>query len=246
MTTKRFIDISDDWYQRLKHIIETDKFKELGREIASERKTKSIFPLSNEVFRIFKDLPFNDVKVVLIGQDVYPNKYKGEPVACGYSFAPRNKDYMPPSLKQIYNALREDLYKEIPVFESDLDLPTWVSQGVMLLNTALTVEEGKAGSHIDKWKFFTEEVIKSFDGTSGIIFLLWGAHAQKLEPLINPDLHYILKCSHPASAIYSGTKWSCNHFRKVNEILYGNHRDQISWFNIDQISEQQELTRLIS
>jgi len=233
----KLIDIHDEWYYRLKHVIETDQFKELGKFIGEERKTKNIFPLPNEVFRIFKELPALDVKIVIIGQDCYPNKYMGEPVACGYAFAPRNRKYMPPSLKQIYNALKEDLYKDEDVSESELDLTHWVKQGVMLLNTALTVEEGKAGSHLDKWRFFTEEVIKCFNNTPGIIFVLWGAHAQKLEHLIDGKIHHILKCSHPASAIYSGTKWSCPNFREIDNILFKYYRENIEWFNTNELKD---------
>lgn len=241
----KLIDIEDNWYKRLKHVIETDKFKELGKFIHTERQTKEVFPLKHEVFRIFKELPFNDVKVVLISQDPYPSVYKDEPVACGYAFAPRHPEFKPPSLRQIFHALQKDLYSGIPVFDTDLNLTKWVEQGVMLLNMGLTVEKGKPGSHLHQWTFFTEEVIKAFNSTSGIIFMLWGSHAHKLESLINTDLNYVLKCSHPASAIYSGTKWECSNFRKVNELLYGNHGDQIQWLDIEELSSQRDLTKLI-
>lgn len=243
---KKLIDIDDNWYLRLKNTIESDEFLSLGKFIAQERATKQVYPYQSEVFRIFKDLSFNDVKIVLIGQDPYHNLYQGEPVACGYSFAPRNREYMPPSLKQIYKALKKDLYDEIPIFESDLDISKWVEQGVMLLNMGLTVEKGKPGSHLKEWEFFTKKVIESFNSTSGIIFMLWGKYAQSMRPLINEDLNYVLECSHPASAIYSGTEWTCSNFRKANEILYGNHRDQINWLDIEQMSSQNELTKLIN
>jgi uracil-DNA glycosylase len=242
----KLINIEDNWYQRLQHVIESDKFKEFGKYLAAERANKDIYPKREEVFRILNDVPFKDVKIVLIGQDPYHNLYKGEPVACGYSFAPRDKEFIPPSLRQIYKALNNDLYEDTLTFESDLNLSKWVSQGVMLLNMGLTVEKGKPGSHLKHWEFFTKEIIKSFDSSSGIIFMLWGKYAQEMKSLINQDLHYVLECSHPASAIYSGTEWVCSNFRKANEILYGNHNDQISWLDINHRSSQNELTKLIS
>ena len=242
---KKLINIEDGWYHKLKHVIESDKFLDFGRFLKEERTNKEIYPYKEEVFRIFNDVPFNDVKVVIIGQDPYPTVYKNEPVACGYSFAPRHKEFVPPSLKQIYKALNSDLYADIFSIESDLDLTKWVSQGVMLLNMGLTVEKGKAGSHLKHWEFFTTEVIKAFNNTSGVIFMLWGKYAQGMRPLINENLNYVLECSHPASAIYSGTEWSCSNFRKANEILYGNHGDQIAWLDIDHRSDQNELTKLI-
>ena len=241
----KLINIHDSWYNKLKHVIESDSFKELGMFVAEERKTKKIYPLQQEVFRIFNDLSFNDVKVVLIGQDPYHNVYKNEPVACGYSFAPRHNEFMPPSLKQIFKALKSDLYYDIAAFPQDLDLKDWVKQGIMLLNMGLTVEEGKPGSHLKQWESFTKEVIKSFDNSSGIIFMLWGKYAQELKPLINTDLHYVLECTHPASAIYSGTEWKCNNFRKVNEILYSNHGDIIRWLDVIELESQEDLTVLI-
>jgi uracil-DNA glycosylase len=241
----KLINIKDGWYNKLKHVIESEQFSELGKFIAEERKTKEIYPLKNEVFRIFNDLDFNDVKIVLLSQDPYPSVYKNEPVACGYSFAPRHKEFMPPSLKQIFKALKNGVYDGVPVFETDLDMSTWVKQGVMLLNMGLTVEKGNPSSHVQKWEFFTKEVIKSFNNTSGIIFMLWGAHAHKIEPLINQDLNYVLKCSHPASAVYNGTDWKCDNFMKANQILFGNHGDLIHWLDIETLSSQQDLQSLI-
>jgi uracil-DNA glycosylase len=230
----KLINIEDVWYSKLKHVIESDKFKELGTFVAQERNTKEIYPYKNEVFRIFNDVPYNKVKCVILSQDPYHNLFQNEPVACGYSFAPRHKEYMPPSLNQIYNALSSDLYSDVETSKNDLDLSEWVKQGVMLLNMGLTVEKGKPGSHLKQWEFFTKEVIKALNDTSGIIFMLWGKYAQEMKSFIDEDLHYVLECNHPASAIYSGTQWKCNNFKKANEILYVNHgeKEMISWLDI--------------
>lgn len=164
----------------------------------------------------------------------YPNEYKNEPVACGLAFAPRDPEYMPPSLRIIYETLKETVYSDELTFPVDLNMQEWAKQGVLLLNTALTVRKGKPGSHIPYWQFFTNAVIETLNETTGIIFLLWGNDAKKFRPMINETNHYILECSHPASSIYKKGPWECNHFTRVNEILKINHNEEIKWLqNLD-------------
>ena len=221
--------MSDTWYKRLRPTIESDEFKKLANFIAEEKKTKTIYPSREHIFKAFNTTPFEDVKVVLLGMDPYPTEYKGEPVACGLAFAPNNPDFKPPSLRIIYKNLQDTVYKDDLSFPEDLDMRTWADQGVLLLNTGLTVVKGKAGSHIKQWAFFTKAVIETLNESSGIIFLLWGKEAQKYKSLINEDKHYILESSHPAASIYSGQPWECNHFQKVNYYLKLNHNEEIKW-----------------
>jgi uracil-DNA glycosylase len=227
---KKLINIPDDWYRHLQPTIESDYFKSLGAFIQQKRKEGEVFPESSNVFRAFNETPLGDVRVVVLGMDPYPNLYHGKPVACGLAFAPADKNYMPPSLRMIYGNLKETVYQDTYNFPEDLDIANWSKQGVFLLNAALTVEHGKAGSHLAQWKKFTEEVIQIISAScSGVIFCFWGKDAQKFSGLVNPKFHYILTAPHPVSAVYKGGKWECNHFQKINEILIGNNGDTIKW-----------------
>jgi uracil-DNA glycosylase len=108
----------------------------------------------------------------------------------------------------------------------------WAKQGVLLLNTALTVEEGASGSHLELWKEFTTEVLKALNDGFGTIFLLWGNDAKKFKPLINEKAHYVLEAKHPVSAVYAGVGWECNHFLEVNRILQTLNGDSIEWLEL--------------
>lgn len=227
---KKLINIPDNWYRHLQPIIESDYFKSLGGFIQQRRKVTDVFPESSNVFRAFNETPLDQVRVVVLGMDPYPNLYNGKPVACGLAFAPADKKYVPPSLRMIYTNLKETVYKDDLNFPEDLDITNWAKQGVFLINAALTVEHGRAGSHLTQWQKFTEEVIKVIsENCTGVIFCFWGKDAQKFSGLVNPQFHYILTAPHPVSAVYKGGKWECDHFTKINEILTGNNGDKIEW-----------------
>lgn len=228
----KLINIPDDWYSKLKHVIESPQFLELAKFINSERATKTIYPKKEEIFRAFNLTPYNSLRVIVLGMDPYPTEHRGEPVACGLAFAPRNRDFVPPSLRIIYNRIKEDLYPNDLTFPVDLNLESWAKQGVLLLNTALTVEKGKAGSHLKQWEFFTEEVIKVLNEGFGNIFILWGNDAKKFKPLLNEKAHYVLEAKHPVSSVYSGSAWECNHFLEVNRILTMLNGDAIEWLEL--------------
>lgn len=156
----------------------------------------------------------------------YPNLYKHEPVACGLSFCPRNPNYLPPSLRIIKEKINTSYESE-----QDIDIVSWAEQGVLMLNTALTVEHGRAGSHNKLWEPFTKEVFKVLsEHSTGIIYLLWGKEAQAYEELIGPN-NYVLKAAHPVSAVYRGNVWDCNHFIDTNAILNSNFgkEAEINW-----------------
>jgi uracil-DNA glycosylase len=164
----------------------------------------------------------------------YTTEYKDKPVACGLSFAPRDKEFVPPSLRIIYDNIKTTLYEDYNTTVNDLDLNEWVRQGVFLLNLGLTVEKNKAGSHLRHWEFFTSEVIKVLSEQTGVIFLLWGKEAQKVLPLIDTTTNHILIANHPASSIYTKEDWNCNHFKRVNEIITLNNGPEfkINWLDI--------------
>lgn len=232
MLLDKRINIPDDWYKKLKHYIESEEFTKLGRYVASRRKETEVFPPSKEIFRAFQLTPYNDVSTVIIGMDPYPNLYNDKPVACGLSFAPRNRNYVPPSLRQIYNRIKEDFYADEMTFPVDLDIEYWAKQGVLMLNAALTVEHGKSGSHMQIWENWTNEVINALNKYStGITFCLWGKDAQAFESKIGSH-HIILKAEHPVAASYAGRQWKCDHFKQINEHLMGANGYTIEWIKV--------------
>ena len=229
----KLINIPDDWYLKLKDYIESPKFRNMAVGIKTARQKTTVFPKPDEVFRAFQLTPFNNIRVVIIGMDPYPTEYKGEPVACGLAFAPRHRDFVPPSLRMIYNRLKKTIYADDLTFiETDLNLEEWAKQGVFLINAALTVEKGRAGSHLSLWKEFTETVIRTIsENSSGVIFCFWGKDAQQFAPLVNGQAHHKLLASHPVSAVYKGGEWDCEHFEEINQILLHNNNEEIKWLN---------------
>lgn len=232
VANKKIINIPDDWYNKLKHYIEAPEFKEVATKIKLRRKEVNVFPPSKEIFRAFQLTPYRDVRVVILGMDPYPNLYKGQPVACGLSFAPRDKNYVPPSLRQIYSRIKADFYSEDMTFDVDLDMEYWAQQGILMLNAALTVEEGNPGSHMKLWQSWTKEVIFALNEySSGIIFCLWGKHAQAFESEISKH-HIVLKAEHPQAANYAARQWECDHFKQINKHLMGVNGDSIEWIKL--------------
>ena len=187
-----------------------------------------MYPSKENVFRCFRETPFNDVRIVMLGQDPY---HDGRSV--GLAFANENSHIVPsPSLKIILQEVEDSVYQGFD-FQTTInfDLTSWAHQGVLLLNTALTVQKGKAGSHTDNWVFFTRAVLKALtEGHTGLIYMLWGNHAKSYKHLINPAQNFILEAAHPAAEAYgSGGFLGCGHFVKCNEILKACNSDQIKW-----------------
>lgn len=229
MLLEKRIDISNDWYLKLRHYIESEEFTKLAGYIKNRKKETSVYPESKNIFRAFKLTPYSNVKVVIMGMDPYPNLYRETPVACGLSFAPSMTEYVPPSLRKMYERIKEDFYQEEMTFDVDLDIPNWAKQGVLMLNAALTVEHGKPGSHMKLWANWTSEVIKALNEySSGVIFCLWGKDAQAFESQIG-EHHIVLKAEHPVAASYQGRKWKCDHFKEINNHLYKTNEDKIEW-----------------
>jgi uracil-DNA glycosylase len=197
----------------------------IGTYIAERRTQCNVFPKSEEVFRAFWECPLDKVRVIMLSMDPYPNLYKGEPVACGLSFAPRNPSYVPPSLRIISRCIQEDLG------EGELDWQNLPKEGVLLLNAALTVEEKSPGSHLKLWENFTLGVIKALQQyNTGLIFVLLGKDAQKFKPAINSSFNYVLERPHPVSEVYSGTKWQHNNlWSEINNITKGLNGETVQW-----------------
>ena len=185
---------------------------------------KIIYPPQTDIFNAFKFTPFDQVKVVIIGQD----PYHGPQQAHGLSFSVRPGVRQPPSLKNILKELYNDLGVPLPKHGC---LEKWAKQGVMLLNASLTVAAGKPQSHANiGWERFTDKVIKILnDEKEGLIFLLWGAPAQRKGAAINPKRHYILTAAHPSPlSAYRGF-FGCQHFSKTNALLRKMGKTEIDW-----------------
>lgn len=194
--------------------------------VESERRSgKTIYPKSTDVFNAFRATPFEQVKVVILGQDPYhgPNQAHG---LC-FSVLPGIKP--PPSLANMYKELAQD----IPNFQAPAHgyLQSWAEQGVLLLNTVLTVEQGKAHSHSKTgWETFTDRVIEAIDQhLSGVVFLLWGSHAKKKGQYINRDKHHVLTCAHPSPLSAHRGFLGCKHFSQTNGLLEHMELEPINW-----------------
>jgi len=221
--------IEETWHKVLEETIKGENFKNIMSFIESERQTKEVYPPKENIFKAFELTPFNKVVAVILGMDPYPNRHKGQIVANGLAFSTDVPNYTPPSLKQIYKAIKNSLYQDEDTSIENMNLNSWAKQGVFLLNTALTIEAGKSGSHIKLWEEFTQQVIKTIDErNTNVFFCLWGKDAQKFQHLIS-DKNYLLTSPHPISASYKGQEWECNHFKVINDYLKRYNGFEVQW-----------------
>ncbi|MBK0381659.1 uracil-DNA glycosylase [Pedobacter sp. SD-b] len=220
------VKLESSWLKVLDQEFEKDYMKSLKQFLTDEKKAgKIVYPKGDDIFKAFALTPFDDVKVVILGQD----PYHGANQAHGLSFSVQKGIKLPPSLKNIFKELEDD----INGFEAPLngDLSSWATQGVLLLNSSLTVSAGLAGSHQDQgWEIFTDEVIKALsDNKTNIVFILWGKFAQAKEELIDVTKHHIIKSPHPSPfSAYSGF-FGSKPFSKTNQILKDMGKTEIDW-----------------
>ena len=216
--------IEESWKNILENQFSSDYFLNLKKFLIEEKKQYIIYPPGSLMFSAFNLTPLNKVKVIILGQD----PYHGTKQAHGLCFSVPQGIKNPPSLKNIFKELSEDL--GIEPSESG-NLESWAKQGVLLLNSTLSVRANQAGSHKNKgWETFTDSVISTLsEKKSGLIFILWGNYAKAKEKLIDTDKHYILKAAHPSPfSAYSGF-FGCKHFSKTNEILKNSGLPEIDW-----------------
>jgi uracil-DNA glycosylase len=209
------LSIPPSWKSHLWEEFEKPYFKSLMTYINEEYTSYTCFPPSNQIFAAFQHCSFEKVKVIIIGQD----PYHGQGQANGLCFSVNDGIKHPPSLMNIFKELESDIGKPYP--ESG-NLEAWAKQGVLLLNTILTVREGAAGSHQNKgWETFTDRVIKTIsDKKEKVIFLLWGGYAQRKAKLIDEAKHHILVCGHPSPLSANRGYWFGNkQFSKTNSLL---------------------------
>ena len=212
------------WNEILAEEMQKDYYQELQAFVQKRRAEVRVFPEENNVFNALELTPFESVKVVILGQD----PYHGFGQAHGLSFSVQKGTPLPPSLKNIYKELQEDIGGELP---TEGDLSHWAKQGVLLLNTVLTVEEGNANSHKGKgWERLTNRFIESLNELKHpVIFILWGKPAQDKEKLITNPNHVILKAPHPSPlSAYRGF-FGSKPFSRVNDILIQQGQTPIRW-----------------
>ena len=220
------LNTMNDWLAFIAQEQQQDYLKDTLAYINEQRASGvTVYPPENDVFNAFTSTPFEQVNVVILGQD----PYHGANQAHGLCFSVLPEVKIPPSLVNIYKELAQDIEGfEIPTHGY---LQSWAEQGVLLLNTVLTVEEGKAHSHKHLgWEQFTDKVIaKLNDQGEKIIFILWGAHAHKKGKNINTDKHFVIKGPHPSPlSAYRGF-FGCRHFSKINKILTDLGKAPINW-----------------
>lgn len=218
------VNIGNDWDNLLKEDFESPWYKELRSFLVEEYSSSIVYPDMHDIFNALKYTSYKDVKVVILGQD----PYHGKGQAHGLCFSVNKGVPIPPSLMNIYKEINNDLGITIP--QNGCLIP-WSNQGVLLLNSVLTVREGSPLSHKGKgWEKLTDKVIKLLNERSEpIVFLLWGGPARAKKSLITNQIHYVLEAPHPSplSAYYGF--WGCKHFSKTNDILQSLNKEKINW-----------------
>lgn len=224
MTQIKKPDIEDRWYEVLKQEFDSAYFADIKRFLIEEKRQHVVYPPSPLIFNAFNLTPFDDVKVVILGQDPYHNIGQ----AHGLAFSVPDGIQKPPSLQNIFKELNQDLGMQIPATGN---LEKWAKEGVLLLNASLTVRANMAASHAKiGWQRFTDAAIKALsDKKQNLVFILWGNYAIAKENLIDHEKHLILKTVHPSPLSASRGFFGCHHFSKTNEYLINNNIKPIDW-----------------
>ncbi|EJF10633.1 MULTISPECIES: uracil-DNA glycosylase [Pontibacter] len=218
------VKIEESWQNILQEEFEKPYFKDLVSFVKDEYTSQKVYPPGNQIFNAFERCPFDQVKVVILGQD----PYHGPNQANGLAFSVKDGIRIPPSLINIFKEIRSDLGKDLPATGN---LERWAEQGVLLLNATLTVRAGDAGSHQKKgWEEFTDAVVRKVnDLKTGVVFMLWGAYAQKKGAFIDESKHLVLKAAHPSPFAADRGFFGTRHFSKANEYLKQQGKEPIDW-----------------
>lgn len=218
------VNLNNDWDEILKDEFEKEYYQKLRKFLITEYKSETIYPKMENIFSALKLTSYKDCKVLILGQD----PYHGPNQAHGLAFSVNKGIKTPPSLQNMYKELRDELGLYVP---NNGYLVPWAEQGILLLNTALTVRAGAANSHSKVgWEIFTDSIIKYLnDREDPVIFVLWGGNARKKKAFINTDRHYILEAAHPSPLSAHNGFFGCGHFKKINEILSSLGKKEINW-----------------
>ena len=216
--------LGNDWDNLLKEEMEKEYFTKLINFVNEEYKNKTIYPKKSEIFNAFRHTSYKDTKVVILGQD----PYHGENEAEGLSFSVKTGIRKPPSLNNIYKELYDDL--NIPICENG-SLLKWTEEGVLLLNSVLTVEKDKPASHQGLgWEQFTDAVIKKInEKDTPVVFILWGNYARKKKDLITNKKHLVIESAHPSPFSARNGFFGSKPFSKTNDFLRKNNIKEIDW-----------------
>lgn len=218
------VKIAPSWKKHLNGEFTKPYFMSLVEFVKDEYSKHTVYPPGKEIFRAFDLTDFDNVKVVILGQD----PYHGPKQANGLAFSVRDGLQMPPSLVNIFKEIKQEYGKEFP---PSGNLERWAKQGVLLLNATLTVRARQAGSHQKKgWEEFTDSVIKHIsEEKEDVVFMLWGAYAQKKGAIIDESKHLVLKSPHPSPFSADRGFFGNDHFKKANEFLKEKGKEEIDW-----------------
>lgn len=217
-------NIDSSWYEVLKNQFDSDYFVGLKSFLVDEKSHYRVFPPGSLIFNAFNLTPLQNVKVVILGQD----PYHGLGQAHGLAFSVPEGVSFPPSLRNIFKELQTDIGINIPYTGS---LEGWARQGVLLLNTTLTVRESQPMSHAGHgWEVFTDAAIKAVsDHRDNVVFMLWGSHAASKKPLVDTSKHCVLQAPHPSPLSASRGFFGCHHFSLANKYLAEHNITPIDW-----------------
>ena len=218
------VNLGNEWDSLLAGEFEKPYYLQLRSFLKAEYNSYTIYPGMYDIFNSLKITSYNNVKAIILGQDPYHEPGQ----AHGLAFSVKDGIALPPSLKNIYKELNTDLGLPIP---EKGDLTKWAEQGVLLLNTALTVRRGQANSHRGKgWEIFTDRIIEIMnEREKPVVFILWGANARAKTALITNPVHKVLTCAHPSPLSAHNGFFGCRHFSKCNEFLKANGIEEIDW-----------------
>lgn len=218
------VNLCNGWDEILQEEFNSEYYLTLRQFLKQEYSQHTVYPDMFDIFNAFKLTPYNEVKIVILGQD----PYHGAGQAHGLAFSVKEGIEIPPSLLNIFKEIRDDLGCSVA---KNGCLERWSKQGVLLLNTTLTVRAGMPNSHAGKgWQIFTDRVVEKLNRRhEPIIFMLWGKNAKSKIPLITNNWHYILTAPHPSPLSASSGFFGCRHFSKANEILRELGKAEIEW-----------------
>ena len=229
------VTIGNEWDMLLQDEFQKDYYQQLRAFLTEEYKSGPVYPPKEDIFNALKYTSYSDVKLVILGQD----PYHGPGQAHGMCFSVRPGVPMPPSLQNIFKELHDD----IGIFPPKTGyLVPWAREGVLLLNTVLTVRDGQPNSHKNQgWEQLTDRIITLLgEREQPIVFLLWGSHARKKKELIHAPQHLILECAHPSPLSAHRGFFGCEHFSKANQFLYDHGIDPIDWNVVNSKPEMAE------
>ena len=223
------VHLGNDWDEILKDEFQKSYYLQIRQFLKGEYSTRTVFPPMHDIFNALKYTPFENTKVVILGQDPYHELGQ----AHGLSFSVKQGVKIPPSLVNIYKELHDDIGMAIP---SHGELTSWATQGVLLLNATLTVRQGQANSHQNiGWATFTDNVIKLLNESARpIVFLLWGGNARSKKAYITNKHHLVLESVHPSPLSAYGGFFGCKHFSKANEFLKSTNQAPINWNSVNE------------